>query len=804
MSMMPHDADTTVGAMLIGDMVRAYRPIVGAHDELKDRSGRVRPAWQGFINGFSGDTAEHAEARFRRADQYLRDAGVFYRAYGKDGSLEREWPLAHIPFLIDEGEWLSLTHGLRQRADLLETIAADLYGPCELVTKGLLPAAIIAQSRQYLRPMVGAKPGGGHFLTLVAFDLGRDPSGRWRVLNDRTQAPSGAGFALENRVATSRAFEDIYRTSAIHRVAGFFTALRDSLVDLTSPDGERRVAILTPGPANETYFEHAYLARYLGVPLLQGDDLVAEDGMLKVRTVCGLDPVDGLWRRIDGHYMDPLEFDHASLIGTPGLADVARAGGVRIANALGSGILEIRALSAFLPGLCRALRAESLAIPNIATWWCGDRDALDHVQANFDRMMIGPALSSLAPFEDDHETLVPGQIDIEQRTGILYRLNEQPALFVGQEAVTVSTIPVYAQGALLARPMILRVYAVRTHDGWTFMPGGMARVGSGADTRAIALRQGGLTADVWVVSQSPAPIRVQRPGDTAISQPVHCLPSRTGDNFFWLGRYIERSETLTRILRGYHGRLADLPDSHDPLLAAIRQCLWEFGVTTDPPVPEALRGSVISAVDSARRIRDRFSPDGWSALGDLEKTLSDFSMKLSPGRDTASAMSVILRKINGLTGLIHENMYRSNGWRFLDIGRRIERIIQTCHLLKHFLAEDGVSGSGDFLLDAADLVLTHRRVFRFSAGRATIVDLMAHDRDNPRSIRFQIMEIDSEIRRLPDNGRETLRRDLFKHLAELDALLTPVPGSETTAWTFFDCGQVCANLAQTLEATYLR
>ncbi len=729
-------------------LLDAYRPIDGVVDEMVDASGAPRPLWQTFIASLEALGSHELSSRFARADQYLRDAGVYYRVYDRDGANEREWPLAHVPLLIDETEWTEISAGLMQRADLFEAICADIYGPNSLVQQGLLPPGLVGASPEYLRPFAGVRPASGHFLHFCAFELGRGPNGKWWVLGDRMQAPSGAGFALENRVATTRALSDIYGEMHVHRLAGFFRRFRDALTGMA--DGGR-AAILTPGPLNETYFEHAYIARYLGIMLLEGEDLTVTDGGLMVRTVSGLKPVSVLWRRLDAAFADPLELRPDSHIGTPGLAEAIRRGTVSSVNALGSGILETRAFLAFLPRISRAIRGEELVLPSIATWWCGQESEQRHVLDNLDDMMIGPALSTRLPFEDDQATVLGSTLGTADRAALVDRIRAEGASFVGQEAVTLSTTPVYVGGRLQPRPASLRVYLARTEAGWTVMPGGFARVGSSLDTTAIAMQRGGQAADVWVVSQKPVPQETLLPGerDTFRRNLPGTLPSRAAENLMWLGRYIERSEDTVRILRAYHVRLAETSNANTPLLADIRSYLKPFGIDAADPMPDGLVQTVDSAVYSAGQIRDRFSPDGWLALRDLSKTVHRFSEGIGPGDDATRATTVLLRKLAGFSGLLHENMYRFTGWRFLEIGRRIERAIQIARSLAWLTREDAPDGALDMMLEIGDSVLTHRRQYAVTAGRRSLVDLLALDPLNPRSVLFQLDRLKEEINLLP-------------------------------------------------------
>jgi uncharacterized circularly permuted ATP-grasp superfamily protein/uncharacterized alpha-E superfamily protein len=734
-------------------LVAGYRPLTGVPDEMADASGTPKPVWKPFIAALDRLGEEELTRRFARADQYLRDAGVYYRVYDRAGAAERAWPLAHMPVLVDETEWQAISAGLIQRAELLELVLADIYGENRLVADGLLPPGLIASSPEFLRPMVGVKPASGYFLHFCAFELGRGPDGGWWVLGDRTQAPSGAGFALENRVATTRALSDIYGEMHVHRLAGFFRRFRDALHAMVgTPSG--RVAILTPGPLNETYYEHAYIARYLGIMLLEGEDLTVSDGRLMVRTVSGLKSVNVLWRRMDAAFTDPLELNPQSQIGTPGMAEAVRRGSVTLVNALGSGILEARALLAFMPELSRRLRGEELLLPNIATWWCGQRLERGEVIANIERMMIGPALSTRLPFEDENTTVLGSALDVEDRAALIARIEAAGGDFVGQEAVTLSTTPVFADGRLEPRPASLRVYLARTSDGWVVMPGGFARVGLTSDATALAMQRGGQAADVWVVSPRPVPVETLLPSERdgfSRGLPGN-LPSRAAENLVWLGRYVERSEGTARILRAYHARLAETSDPDLPLLADMRGHLDAIGIDARAAIPAGLVSTVDRAVNSAGQIRDRFSPDGWLALRDLSKTVHKFTETVQPGDDATRAMTVILRKLAGFSGLLHENMYRFTGWRFLEIGRRLERGIQVAGVLALLSRRDAPDGALDMMLEIGDSVMTHRRQYTVQSGRRTVVDLLALDPLNPRSVLFQLERLKEEIGLLPGAG----------------------------------------------------
>lgn len=744
-----------------------YRPLPGVPDELVDADGRMRPAWAGLVDHLSRLTPAQIEHDFARGDQHLADAGVFFRKYGDATIAGRDWPFSPVPIILPQSEWRDIAAGLVQRADLLERIVADLYGPNRLVAEGHLPASLIAQNPEWLRPMVGATPRSGHFLHFVAFEIGRGPDGRWWVLSDRTDAPSGAGFALENRVATTRVFPDLYRQSNVHRLAGFFRAFRDAL-DRLRGDPAARVGILTPGPLTDTYYEQAYIARYLGMALLEGEDLTVENGHLRIRTVQGLAPVDVLWRRMDSIWCDPLELRENSQLGTPGLMSAIRQGHVTMINAPGVGVLETQALMAFLPAISTALTGEPLSLPNVATWWCGQQAELAHVRANADRMMIGPAMSTRMPFETNAAYAIGGALRGADDADLHRWLTDNAGALVGKELVTLSTTPVYEQGALVPRPMTIRVFLARTPEGWQVMPGGFGRIGSSPDTTAISMRNGGSVADVWVVSDTPveAVTMLARPNAPFVRAQPGPLPSRAADNLFWLGRYVERTEGILRLVRAYNSRRDEA--ATEPLLDTIRDRLKAYRIDPAEALPRGLRATMASAVNSASQIRDRFSVDGWAALQDLDKSMGRIARTTTVGNDAALAMSVLLRKIAGFSGLVHDNMYRAAGWQFLTIGRSLERAATMTDLLAAVADKDAPQGGLDLAIEIGDSAMVHRQRYAVMTSRETVIDLLALDDQNPRSVLFHLAVIRKRVADLSGGRTQGQMSDFERKVLALE------------------------------------
>ncbi|MBN2759544.1 MAG: circularly permuted type 2 ATP-grasp protein [Rhodobacteraceae bacterium] len=779
-----------------------YKLRPGVADELFDASGTMRPAWTAFMAQLAKLTPDQLVERFARGDRYLRDAGVFFRQYSADPLQEREWPLSHIPVILQERDWEAICAGLTQRAELLERVVADLYGEGRLVREGHLPAALIAQNPEWHRPLVGMKPASGHFLHLIAFEIGRSPDGSWLVLGDRTQSPSGAGFALENRMATARIFPEPTPRANVRRLAGFFRTFRAALDDLNSAGG--RAAILSPGPGNDTYFEHTYVARYLGLPLLEGEDLIVENGTVQVRTVSGPQHVGVLWRRLDTAYADPLELDEASQIGTPGLVDAVRQGNVNLVNALGSGILETRALLAFLPKISRVLLGEKLKMPNIATWWCGQPSERNFVKTNAEKMFIGEALSRALPFDIGHADGVGDAARTLHGNELADWIDLHAPNLVGQEAVTLSSTPAWVEDRLLPRPMSVRVFAARTAQGWVFLPGGYARVGRTEDAGALSMQQGGSVADVWIMCDRPAAPETLFDHERFRREDTGALPSRAADNLFWLGRYVERAEGAIRLLRGYHLRLAETGDPEDASLGQIANLLKAMFIDVAHPAHQTLDPMLGAARLCAGRVRDRFSVDGWAALTDLMTSLAAMSDNIQPGDECARQLGILLRKITGFNGLVHENMHRTSGWRFLTFGRALERADAAAAVLTASMVGDGPGlGLLDMALEYGDSRITHQRRYRIDPTWETVNDLLALDACNPRAILFQVTAMRRIARDLPRAQVSGRVSDVLGTLLRLETQLVVAHPTDITPECLADLRAALADVSTGLFAAYL-
>ena len=762
--------------------LRSYIAKAGLADTLRGDVGRGGKWWHQLFEGFGRLSEGRLDLLQYRMTRQVHEAGIAFSLPGD--TQERPWPLSVMPLLIGEDDWTNIAAGVAQRAELLERILEDIFGDQALVTGGAIPAALVTGSRAYWRSQIGVKPPGGHRLHIYAADLGRDPSGEWRVLDDHARAPVGAGYALENRLATSRVMGALQSRLHVERLAPFFSAFREGL-SASCRRSDPRIGLLTPGRYNQSYPEQAHLARYLGLLLVEGSDLAVRDDGLFVRTIEGLKRIDALWRRMDSSLLDPLAFDATSAIGVPGLMDAMAAGHAVIANAPGAGVVEANALAAFLPTLSRRLMGEELKLPSIATWWCGQDMARAEVERRLDDMLIAPAFSEAPKGLPLGRPVLAAALTQRQRAELMADIARRPQDYVGQEDVHLSTTPTVQEGQLVPRPFTLRVFAARNGNGeWTVMPGGFARLADDSDVRATVMGEGAFSADVCVVGRKPVDVVSLLPQKVPIRRNPGTLPSRAADNLFWLGRYLERGEATLRLVRATLGGsiVADGGASLVPLtLDRLGTLLIASGAAKAegaPAVEEdefdfdhdageihdlrelALAGldgdgpaSVATLMRHARMIasgtRDRLSADVWRLVDEK------LPVATSDDAEATLARAVALQeRFSALAGLAAENMGRTAGWRFHDMGRRIERALWGCRLVRCFTGKEASADDLTTLLDLCDSQISYRARYLTGLALEPVRDLVALDSYNPRSLAFQIERIAKHLEVLP-----TLRDD---------------------------------------------
>ncbi len=745
------------------DFSRGYPLLPGVGDEMVEPGGGLRPHWRGFVRLLDELGPRELRRRWAQARSLIHENGITHNIYGDPNGLDRPWRLDFLPLLIPAGQWDGLSEGLAQRARLLDRLLADLYGPACTVAEGLLPPELVYGNPGFLRACHGMTPPLGRWLHLYAGDVVRTADGGFEVLSDRTQAPSGAGYSLENRIVLSRVLPSVFRECNVRRLAPFFSSLRDSLAEIGPAHRDSpRVVLLTPGPYNETYFEHVYLARYLGYTLVQGNDLTVRDARVYLKTLGGLQPVDVILRRVDDDFCDPLELYPESFLGVPGLLMAAREGNVAIANALGSGVLQAPGFLPFLPVLCRRLLDEDLRLPSVRTWWCGDGPSRAYVLDHLVGLVIKPALPTTGT-----DPVFGSDLSPEELGELAAKIRSNPAEFVAQEQSMVRSTPALEDDGVCPRRFGVRAYLARHRDGYAVMPGGLARIPWSAESLMVSMQKGGGSKDTWILTDGPvAETTLLAPAfqPVALSRGGGDLPSRIADDLFWLGRYTQRADSTVRIARAALSRMIDVSGvaarvavgalsralNGPPAAGSIDQEL--IGAVFGPPGTGGLRLTTASIYRLARVLRDRISVDSWRILQGIEREVSRFRVDADePFTGVLDLLDGLVASFAAFDGFSIDSMMRDQAWRFLDLGRRLERGIVVARLLRDTLV-DAAEDEGTLLeaiLEVTDSSLTYRRRYLTRLETHALADLLLADETHPRSVAYQAAEIVKHLDSLP-------------------------------------------------------
>ena len=815
-------ADDVGGQQTSSDYGRRVRA-GGGVDELLAADGGPRPGAQDLLAsidllGLSGLLARRAAAA-----RMVEDEGILYGVPATPGGeprppprpSARRWRVDPLPVVLEAAAWQRLAAGLQQRAELLDRLLTDLYGQRLLLRRGVLPPEVVLSHPDFVRQADGVRLPTRRQLFLHTADLARAADGSWQAIADRTQAPSGAGYAIQTRRIVAKVMPGLYRETPLQRLRPFFDVVRSALGEAAPRGGDGaaevpRVVLLTPGPDSETAFDQAFLATLLGYPLVTGEDLTVRRGRVQMRSLGRLDPVDVVLRRVDADYADPLELRAESQLGVPGLLEADRADQVSVVNGFGAGVLESVGVFAFLPQVARALLGEDLVLGAPQTWWCGQERARRHVLAELDRLVIKSM--------DRRHGVFGWELSARRREELRRRIEAEPELWCGQEPVPMSTAPVVTGRGLEPRRFTLRTFAVAHQDGYELMAGGLGRVAALADTPLVSNTTGALAKDVWVLAPEPTtgamPLQVSAgPGEEARPR-LHvaaALSPRVAENLFWLGRYAERAEDTVRLVRVVDELGEDWSSRPGTAgatgVAALTEATRRITGTAPRPLVDLvadgeLPGSVAYAVQrtvaAAQALREQLSLDTWIVLGSLDRVLEDLADRAAAREDPALApvLARVLEGLLALAGLGAESMVRDVGWHFMDAGRRIERAQQILVLLRHALDRPRV-GSGaeavmvgadealvlEAVLIAGESIITHRRRYPGRARAETVLELLLLDRENPRSVALQLDRLAEDLAQLPrtpdaaavsrDAVPDALRR-LTARLRELDPVACAV------------------------------
>ncbi len=768
----------------------------GGPDEWYDAAQRLRPEQHPITAavdslGLPGMLAARAEAR-----RLVEDDGIRYGPGAMDDDAEpgRSWVIDPLPVVIGSQEWAGLESALRQRAQLLQLLHDDLYGARRLLSDRVLPADVVLGHPGFVR---SADAIAHQQLVLTATDLARDEGGSWAVLADKTAAPAGAGYAMANRRITSRVLGPVHRRASLARLRGFFDTMARALTAVASSEVDMpRVVLLSPGTSAETAFDQAFLATLLGFPLVEGDDLSVRGGRVWIRSAGGREPVDVVLRRLDAEFCDPLELRADSQLGLPGLVESARRGTVRLANPLGSGVLENPGLTPYLPALARRLLDEDLALPSAPTWWCGDAAGLSHVLAHLDSLVLKPiARGSVVAARFGWE------LSRAERDALRREISARPWEWVGQAPIAMSTAPVVTPAGLSPGRFVLRTFGVSHADEHHVMPGGLGRVNTSASSLLVSNASGAVAKDVWVLTDEPSGARgwagpdpTAQPALVRLQRRPAVVP-RVADNLFWVGRYAQRAEGTARLLRVADDLVEDHAQRPGTPGAATMDVIVEAGsrltgvllrpgtapgdhlraMVGTPHQVGTLAHASHRIVAAAENVRDQLSQDIWSVLSRLARTLA------SPSPSPAAAplrhqLDTVLESLLAVAGVVQESMVRDQTWGFLDGGLRLERAQHTVALLRATLAVERppiIDGQvTESVLEACESILTHRRRTASGEGPAwpihSATSLLLVDIANPRSVAFQVARLAEALRIAGDSDLIGRAEALGVSLAGLD------------------------------------
>lgn len=726
---------------------------MSAVDEMVDGRGGVRPHWRAVLGVLAALDPGQLADRTHRLD----------RAVEEDGP--SVWRCDPVPLPIPSAEFAELEAGLCQRAMLLEAILADAYGPQSMLASGALPPVLVHANPGFLRACRATPALPGCFLQAYAADLVRSPDGRWRVLADRTGGALGIGYARESRRLLARVLPELFRPAQVRQLRPFFEAWQDALIRAAAPvDGRASlVAMLTHGVGDPHWPEHLALSRDLACALVQARDLTARDGVLYLKTLGGLQQVDVLLRRVPGLGLDTLELPGSGLagLGITGLLDAARHGAVRVLNHPGAALIEAPALAAFLPALCRSLLGEPLRLATVPTLWMADDSARRMVAQGFQRWSVRSATDPLVPLEPLGTLRTDARIALEQA------IAARPWAFAASTHVPPSLAPCHGPGGLSPRPVVLRLFLMHDGTAWRMMQGGLARVLDPGEHVTEALPPGAIVKDVWVLRHDNQDIlgpELPMAPRVSIQRSDGNLPSRVADDFFWLGRYVERLEAQARLGRAWllrRARGAPLPREMAEL-DVLAQCLTGAGLLQEAPdapldhpglehaVGRSLHpgGMAAQQLEQAARlieaVRDRLTIETHGAFSHAVRAARDDMDEVArpdaPGLDSlVHAMTGLQRLATTVAGVAAEGMVRGGGWLFLDLGRRIERATLTAHMLATLLQQPParMDGTLRLVLELCDSAITYRGRYMSMLQPAPALDLVLSDVSNPRALAYQ-------------------------------------------------------------------
>lgn len=749
-------------------------------DEMHDCDKNIRENWKEVVKDIEKAGLDKLREKQADIDWYLEDNGVTYNIYDdRDGPVNRSWSMDPIPFVIGEEEWNGIKKGLQQRAKLFNLIFKDLYSEQKLIKDNIVPAEVIFSHKGFLSEVFDFGYKEDFNLYFYATDLARGPDGKMWVVSDKTQGPSGLGYTIENRLTMNSISTDLFPNVKRQKLASFLEEYKALLTKLSGGDLST-VALFTPGPHNETYFEHAYLSTHLEIKMLQGEDLLVKNGSLWLKSLSGLKKINTLLRRVDDRYCDPLELKHDSQLGVAGLVEAMRQDKLNMINPIGSAIVENVGLNPFMKKIAQYFLKEDLILPQIATWWCGQKTALDYVLANLSTLIVKKIDRT-----EQIKIYFGKKLSPLERGELVKLLLQNPHKYVAQEEVDFSTVPYYNNGLIEPRNAVIRAYSLKVDEEYSVMNGGLVRVSENKDSLLVSSKQGGISKDLWILGEDAIktePYNIlnhTRYVETSIDK----ISTLKASNLFWLGRYLARSISTTRLIihvikkitNFYRYEVVTSKESQVILQNALTHMTKTYpgfmdvnnkvnrevfpmveitSVIKDTMRSGSLSFTITMLANTNINLKDLLTIESWKLFERMQKEWNEFAYRKNDSTlIVASELDKFLIYLMAYKELVKESIFKEQGLILYNIGHKIEDALLLISKARSILCLKVDKTIGNTLLEgmlnSMESFNAYRAHYKSSLNLENVIDFLILNKQFPKSLTYVANKLLKDFKLLP-------------------------------------------------------